>query len=90
MIWFVVAYLFSFLGFPLWVVAACVICGLFHIVAVINRAGKRVMLEQRVEKVETLKDDFTALCSLNKRFAKNITDIITGAKENKNDKDIEN
>lgn len=87
MIWFVVAYLFSFLGFPFWVVAACVICGLFHIVAVINRAGKRVMLEQRVDG---LRDDFTTLCSINKRFAKNITDIITGAKENNNDKDIEN
>lgn len=87
MIWFVMAYLFSFLGFSLWIVAVCVICGLFHIVAVINRAGKRIILEQRVD---VLKDDFTTLCSLNKKFAKTITDIITGEKENKNGKDIEN
>lgn len=87
MIWFVVAYLFSFLGFPFWVATLCVICGLFHIVAVINRAGKRIILEQRVD---VLKDDFTTLCSINKRFAKNITEIITGEKENKNGKDIGN
>jgi len=86
MIWFVVAYLFSFLGFPFWVTTVCIICGMFHIVAVINRAGKRIQLEHRVD---TLKDSFSTLCILNKKFATNLTDIITGEKENKNGKDIE-
>lgn len=77
MIWFVVAYLFSFLGFPFWVATLCVICGLFHIVAVINRAGKSVKLEQRVD---TLNNRFTTLCTLNKKFTTEMIDIITGRK----------
>lgn len=73
MIWFVVAYLFGYLRFPVWVVAILVVCGIFHIVRVVNVASKRIYLE---EKMKLVNENFVKMARLNQSFADNIKKII--------------
>ena len=73
MIWFVVAYLFGYLRFPVWVVAILVVCGIFHIIRTVNVASKRVYLE---EKMKLVNENFVKMARLNQSFADDIKKII--------------
>ena len=73
MIWFVVAYLFGYLRFPVWVVAIMVVAGIFHIVRAVNTASKRIYLEGKMDLVN---ENFVKMAKLNKSFADDIEKII--------------
>lgn len=74
MIWFVVAYLFGYLRFPVWVVAIMVVAGIFHIVRAVNTAFKRIYLEGKMKLVN---ENFVKMARLNQSFADDIEKIIT-------------
>jgi hypothetical protein len=74
MIWFVVAYLFGYLRFPVWVVAIMVVAGIFDIVRTVNKASKRIYLE---EKMKLVNENFVKMARLNQNFADDIEKIIT-------------
>jgi hypothetical protein len=73
MIWFVVAYLFGYLRFPVWVVAIMVVAGIFKVIGTVNRASKRIYLE---EKMDLVNENFVKMAKLNKSFADDIEKII--------------
>lgn len=73
MIWFVVAYLFGYLRFPVWVVAIMVVAGIINIIGTVNRASKRIYLE---EKMKLVNENFVKMARLNQSFADDIKKII--------------
>lgn len=73
MIWFVVAYLFGYLRFPVWVVAIMVIAGIINIIGTVNRASKRIYLE---DKMNLVNENFVKLAKLNQEFSSNIAKAI--------------
>ena len=73
MIWFVVAYLFGYLRFPVWVVAVMVVVGILNIIGTVNRASKRIYLE---DKMKLVNENFVKLAKLNQSFSNDIEKII--------------
>ena len=73
MIWFVVAYLFGYLRFPVWVVAIMVVAGILNVIGTVNRASKRIYLE---DKMNLVNENFVKLAKLNQEFSSNIAKAI--------------
>lgn len=73
MIWFVVAYLFGYLRFPVWVVAIMVVAGILNVIGTVNRASKRIYLE---DKMNLVNENFVKLAKLNQEFSSNIAKTI--------------
>lgn len=73
MIWFVVAYLFGYLRFPVWVVAIMVVAGILNIIGTVNRASKNIYLE---DKMNLVNENFVKLAKLNQEFSSNIAKAI--------------